>query len=607
MSFQYSQALIPILILFAALLIGQHVFEKKYFSWVKLYWFHDRAWKSRLASASFMLAILCLLISMLDLRGPEERISTNVPDQKTIILIDASSSMLVEDVRPNRFERSLFLARHFIRNAVGHQIAVVLFSDTTKRLVSFTDDLDLLDARISGLEDTDLSSAGSNISISLKECVNYFREQSGEGEKIAGNILLFTDGEETAEGVEKSLPPEVALAVVGVGTSKGGPIPMRSQRGSFRGYKEYQGERVISSLDESWLKSFGRSHDLYKYWVALSYNVPTEDVLGFFEKVFNDRLSKGEMRYRPVLGFPLILAFFILIILNSILSLFPTFRVKKVKEVAQAFVLVLGVMAYSSQDMKAYAQEDEAETKISKQSLDLLQKLEKGKNVHELKVQLGESLLRDGEHEMALKVYEETLTDESIDTERAAFLNYLSLMLMTGDKAKASDLIYKHQGVLDEKDREKMRENIVYILNQKQQESGQSSESEEKQESEENQQQNSEGQGESDEQEQSSKSKSGSQGDEQKQKKEQDQKQEQDSKEDKQKDPKESEGSQDKPKEEKKPQSWDEKVEQIKSKQQLRKELPALLQQIQGQDRELQKQQLDTRTNQRSSGRKKDW
>ncbi len=74
-----------------------------------------------------------MAMSLLDLRGDQEQINTPLTDQKTIVLIDASSSMLVEDVQPNRFKRALTVARHFVKNAIGHQISVIVFSDISKK------------------------------------------------------------------------------------------------------------------------------------------------------------------------------------------------------------------------------------------------------------------------------------------------------------------------------------------------------------------------------------------------------------------------------------------------------------------------------------------
>lgn len=615
MSFMYPQAIVPVILIAVVLFYLIIRFEKRYFSWVKLYWFYQRSLLSKLSTLLLIASLCCLFIALLDLRGPEERVSTDIPDQKTIILIDASSSMLVEDVRPNRFGRALFLARHFIRNAVGHQIAVVLFSDTTKRLISFTDDLDLLDARISGLEKTDLTSAGSSITTSLKESVNYFKEQTTPNEKVSGNILLITDGEETTEGLEKTLPPEVTLAVVGVGTSKGGPIPMRSRNGSFRGYKKYNGKQVTSSLDEGWLKSFGKSHELYKYWIALSYNVPTDDILSFFDSVYKDRLTKGEMRFRPVLGIPFIVSFMLLLSLSSFLSLCPTFNEKKVAYVVKQvfiFCLILPLFFESWGTIKANEMNSSGE--ISPKTQQLLRELEKGSDIRKKKLELALSLMKDKDYERSLKVYSEVLDEKSIDREPEAYLNYLSLLLLQGREGAAKE-IFKHQGAFSGKERERLRENIIHALKREsEKQSGEPENSDKGDQEKKNKSDQGQSQGESGEEKQDSNEKEGEEGrpNESQQKeqgkgeKKEERSNDRQGKDQREKKSDEAKGPQDKG-ESNQPQTWEQKVEEIKTKRRLRKKLPALLQQIEGQDKELQKQQIDTRTNQRSSGRKKDW
>ena len=71
---------------------------------------------------------------------------------KTIILVDSSASMLAEDVRPNRFKKALLLVKHYVKKAVGQQISLVVFSDNQKRIIPFTDDIDLINARLERLE-----------------------------------------------------------------------------------------------------------------------------------------------------------------------------------------------------------------------------------------------------------------------------------------------------------------------------------------------------------------------------------------------------------------------------------------------------------------------
>ena len=126
----YAPFLIGGLILFVALYIWDY---KRYLSWLRDC-FNLKPKKTIIISKFFLfLSIVLMAMSLLDLRGDQEQINTPLTDQKTIVLIDASSSMLVEDVQPNRFKRALTVARHFVKNAIGHQISVIVFSDISKK------------------------------------------------------------------------------------------------------------------------------------------------------------------------------------------------------------------------------------------------------------------------------------------------------------------------------------------------------------------------------------------------------------------------------------------------------------------------------------------
>lgn len=154
MNFANTQFLPHIIVSALVLWVLLIYLNYKYFNWVKSYWFFERSWMSRISAFVYIVSIFLMLISLLDLRGPEERVKSALPDQRTIIILDSSASMLAEDVRPSRFGKAIQLARHFVKNAAGHQVSIVLFSDIQKRLIPFTDDIDLLDSRLAALEKT---------------------------------------------------------------------------------------------------------------------------------------------------------------------------------------------------------------------------------------------------------------------------------------------------------------------------------------------------------------------------------------------------------------------------------------------------------------------
>ena len=258
MNFVHKEWVFSVLIFSVLFIFLMIKYDKSYFKWIKKYWFFDYSSLNYIRWIASSLGFLLLILSLLDLRGPAQQVQSDILDQKTIIIIDASSSMLAEDVRPNRFKKALVLARHFVKKSVGHKIAVVIFSDIQKRLVPFTDDIDLLDSRIEGLEELNLNGGGSNIKLALLESVQYFKssEKSGSKEKY-GNILLFTDGEESGVTLDLKIPDYITVGVVGVGTITGALIPYRGKNGVFRGYKKYNGKEVKSKLDKGFFKKYG--------------------------------------------------------------------------------------------------------------------------------------------------------------------------------------------------------------------------------------------------------------------------------------------------------------------------------------------------------------
>ncbi len=320
MSFVNLAFLPLIMIVFSLFVMFYLKHESKAFLFIEKYWFYRRTNKNKISAVFFIFSILLFLISLLDLRGPSKSLKTTVPDQKTIIIIDNSSSMLAEDVRPNRFLKSLLMARHFVKSAYGHQIAVVLFSDVQKRIIPFTDDLELLDSRIEALENKNISKGGSNVGQAISESVQYFKEASKTIDSPTGNILLFTDSDETRINFDVKVPDGISLAVVAVATRSGGPIPMKDQQGNFYGYKTFRGQKVISKLDESFLKELKDKVKNYRYWEISTYNLPTDEIISFFNSLFKRKISERNMDVRPVLTQYIVIFAILLYVVSVILS-----------------------------------------------------------------------------------------------------------------------------------------------------------------------------------------------------------------------------------------------------------------------------------------------
>jgi len=554
-------------------------------------WFKRTTKINRIRFYLKLLGFSLLLISLLDFRGPEEKIESNIPDQKTIIIIDSSASMLAEDVRPNRYEKSILMARHLIKKAFGHRIAVVLFSDTQKRLVPFTDDLDLLDARVAGLASIRNYDGGSNVSQAIRESLGYFRVEKGAGADFGGNILVFTDSEGHDDAIDFKLPDEVSLAIVGVGTLKGARIPNRDRYNTFRGYKKYEGKEVFTKLNEDWLKSLSSKVATYKYWIANSYSIPTEQILAFFNSNFSKKINKGSATVRPVKAHLIILPALILLIISF--ALYPS----------RGFVLMLllsfFIVTVQGPTLANDEGEEETEVVLGPETSSLLQAYLTGGLDKKNKIKLAEMLLRDGDYSRSVVLYKEL--GSSISPE--ALNNYAVSLLKAKRPIEAirmfSDVQYSIQDDqnIDANFKSELRQNLLLALQQKKEQEKQKKKKEQENKDQKKKKDDGKGDGspKKDPNGEKGKSQKKSQGDKDGKKKKN---QKQENKKDKKGEEKEGK------KKEKKTLAQQQK--EIEKKRKMIK-VPGLIKQILSDDRNLQKRYLDTSTQKPKARKKKDW
>ncbi|MES2528487.1 MAG: VWA domain-containing protein [Bdellovibrionota bacterium] len=404
---------LPYLILAIVVFLGIVVFfENRFFTVIKRYWFYKRSLVSWVSSFLFLIGMAGLILSLLDARGPEEKVKTPVPKQRTIILIDTSASMLAEDVKPSRLQKATLIAKHFARKAAGHQLSIVAFAEIQKPIVPFTNDLDLIDARLDSIKFLRNQYGSSALSVAVQESIQYFYDGGGE---MRGNIIVFTDGEETSAGVKLKVPEGIHIAFVGVGTNQGGRIPLDDGRGFRFGYKKDRGQDVITKLNENFFKSTVSDLPSAKYWLANTYSLPSEEILEFFQSEEKKSEEKQDMIIRPVM--------MEWIVLPSILLLILSYFFKAIR------VFTLGMFLIIS---PGRAQDEKVQ--YTPELIKKMEELQAGKLNPRQKVKLADDLYRAGGKEEALALFDENLPKDgsSPDIPKEAYLNYGTALLETG-------------------------------------------------------------------------------------------------------------------------------------------------------------------------------
>lgn len=594
MNFLHLNYLPGILLAFVAFVFIVFVLERRFFALVQRYWFYRRSFFSYVSSALFLAGTGGLLMSLLDARGREERIKTPVPKERTLILIDTSASMLAEDVKPSRLQKAALLAKHFARKAAGHQIAVVAFSEITKKIVPFTTDQDLIDARLDSIKNLRNQYASSAVTSAIQESIQYLKE--GE-EGAGGNILVLTDGEETAPEMDLRIPENIRVALVGIGTTQGGRIPMDDARGFRFGYKKDRGVDVITKLNENFFKATAADIPSAKYWMANSYNLPSEEIVDFFKRELQKGLEQQDMVIRPVMMQWLVIP--------ALLAFIFSYCFKAIRIFTAAIALFMLIPAYGAELSAELSQ------RIQELSRGELNKLER--------LKLAGDLYKAGSKEEALALYEENLELPRVDQEipPEAYLNYGTALLESDQEQKGLEV---YQSLSDSlKDPAKAREltetmekNVVTHFKVKEQKKKQQQKKDQQKKQDQDKKQS--GEGGQDQQPQEGQGQPQEKGQQGKQQDPQDSPEKgQDKKQEKKDsdDPEINEDEKDKGKgDEKKDQQQPEASEPKESQIRARKKVDPKLQQLMDDDRQLQMKMMENGTrdlNKRRSRKSKDW
>jgi Ca-activated chloride channel family protein len=170
---------------------------------------------------------LGLLLIILALARPQQenvRVERYVEGIDIVLVIDISSSMLAEDLQPNRFVAVQRVAQDFVRQRPDDRIGLTVFARESITLVPPTLDHRLLHNQIELME-MDVVSDGTAIGMGIATAANRLRSSDAESKVV----ILLTDGENNAGEIDPLTSTEIARALgirlYTIGASSEGTAP----------------------------------------------------------------------------------------------------------------------------------------------------------------------------------------------------------------------------------------------------------------------------------------------------------------------------------------------------------------------------------------------
>lgn len=198
--------------------------------------------------------VLGFIIASLALAGPTWQ-KTPQPIEKNqdalVILVDLSLSMLSDDIKPNRLERTKLKLQDLLEQRNEGLTGLVAYAGDAHKVIPLTDDTRTITAILPALSPKIMPVPGSNLPAGILAATELLKDSNAH----TGRILVVTDGiannqiDLVAEQLEG-----YTLSILGVGTEQGAPIPLSS------GYlKDKSGAIVIPKLNWRELEAAAQS------------------------------------------------------------------------------------------------------------------------------------------------------------------------------------------------------------------------------------------------------------------------------------------------------------------------------------------------------------
>jgi len=210
---------------------------------------------SSIKNICLLISISMLSIALLDPRGSNLSSNIKLEGIDIIMTFDVSRSMDATDTLPSRLEVAKTLGSQLTDTLVGNRIGLVAFAADAFRLLPLTTDVDSINLFMRELSTDMISSQSTDIGKALDESIKNFSDDTLTHKAI----ILFTDGENLDGNTKKSISiikeKGISLFIIGLGTSKGGKIPIYDQNGNITDYLHTLfGKEVISKMNQKYLE-----------------------------------------------------------------------------------------------------------------------------------------------------------------------------------------------------------------------------------------------------------------------------------------------------------------------------------------------------------------
>jgi Ca-activated chloride channel family protein len=261
-SYLYLLAIIPLLVLLFLYVQYWKIKKQREFGdldLVKKLSPQRSVFKPALKFALLLIALVGLILGLVNPKIGTKMETIKREGIDIVFAMDVSKSMLAEDVAPNRLEKSKQIVSQIINQLGNDRIGIVAYAGSAFPVLPITTDYSVSKMFLQSMNTSIVSSQGTSLEDAIKLSSTYF----DKGNKTSKLLILISDGEDHSEGANDAAAEAnkngMKIITIGVGTEKGGPIPIK-QNGIVQSFKrDNNNEVVITKLNQESLKEIAKA------------------------------------------------------------------------------------------------------------------------------------------------------------------------------------------------------------------------------------------------------------------------------------------------------------------------------------------------------------
>lgn len=238
--------------------------------------------------------------------------SHNVEGIDIVLALDVSTSMLAEDLKPNRLEAAKKVGAEFVAARKNDNVGIVVFAGASFPLTPLTIDKPSVVNMISGVSCDMIDVDGTAIGVGLSSAVNRLRYSQAKSKVI----ILLTDGSNNTGAVDPMTAASFAkkygirVYTIGVGTNGQAPYPVETPFGIQR-------RMMDVDIDEGTLRKISSETD--GVYFRATDNKSLSNIYSEIDKLERTKIDVEEFSSKTEEYLPWVMIAFLLLLLEYVL------------------------------------------------------------------------------------------------------------------------------------------------------------------------------------------------------------------------------------------------------------------------------------------------